>query len=398
MVVKRSFLFAAGAALTLVATAASPMAAVSYQEAKPSPLRQDNILRVRDIAANGQTSKGAVVAVGWRQASKPARLFLAFSLDGGRDYRRSNGRLRKYPILGDGKLGMSLAICSGRVWAGSAFQSPGDAAGNTDVFLTTRTIGGGADQRFMTDSSADRKVRDVQVACVGKGLMAIGWLEKNAGKVKARLMLRTDEPLSETPKFQTTFNLGAAVFKDGIDVAATPTAIQVAWTKGANRHLRIKRFLVDQSGVLDISPRPTETLAFKDARFPQITARGKQVAVAYSDAGKIKVKLSKSKGASYGKASTIISNGSISRPSRPHSIDMIGSRIVVEASANQQGTLSPRRVQSTNLGASWSSRQFGHNGSRVGALMRKKNGTPRLMEAWYNNGATDTLRASYEKP
>ncbi len=398
MVVKRRFLLAASAALTLVVTAAAPIAAVSYQEAKPSPLRKDSMLRVRDIAANGQTSEGAIVAVGWRQSSKPAKLFLAFSTDGGRDYRRTNGNLRKYPILGDGKLGMSLAICSGRVWAGSAFQSPGDAPGQSDVFLTTRTIGGGADQRFMTDSSADRKVNDVQVACVGKGLMAIAWLENNGGNVKARLMLRTDEPLSETPAFQTTFNLGAAVFKDGIGVAATPGAVHVTWTKGANRHLRMKRFLVSNSASLDISPRPTETIAFKDARFPQIAARGKRVVVAYSDSGKIKTKLSKDRGVNYGSASRIIGSGTANKPSRTHSIDMVGTRIVVEASANRKGTLTPQRIQSQNLGSSRNSRDFGHKGSRVGALMRKKNKPARLMEAWYDNGSVDTLRASYEKP
>lgn len=398
MVVKRRFLLAVATAMAVSVTAAAPVAAVSYKEAKPSPLRKDTMLRVRDIAANGQTSEGAVVAVGWRQSSKPAKLFLAFSTDGGRDYRRTNGNLRKYPILGDGKLGMSLAICSGRVWAGSAFKNPGDTKGNSDAFLTTRTIGGGADQRFLTDTADDHKIREVQVACAGKGLIAIAWLEQVGGKSKAKLMLRSDEPLSEQPSFQKNYNLGTAVYGDGIDVAATADAVHVVWTKGNKRHVRLKRFQVSGTAEPTITPNPTTTIAFKDARLPLVAARGKRVIVAYTDAGKVKAKLSKDRGASYGKALKIIGNGTISRPSRTHSVDTIGTRIVIEASANKQGTLTPRRIQSDNLGSNWNSREFGHNGSRVGALLRKKNKPSRLMEAWYDNAAADTLRASYETP
>ncbi len=398
MVVKRRYLLAVTTALSVAVTAAAPVAAASYKEAKPSPLRQDSTLRVRDVAANGQTGSGAIVAVGWRQASKPAKLFLAFSTDGGRDYRRTNGRLRKYPILGDGKLGMSLAICSGRVWAGSAFHNPGDDSGDTDVILTTRTIGGGAAQSFMTDTTDDRRVREVQVACAGKNLIAIGWLEKMDGKVRARLMLRSAEPLGDAPAFEETYDLGAAVLKDGIGVAATPDAVQVVWTKGGKRNIRAKRFLVSGSGIPSITPNPTTTIAFEDARFPQIAARGSRVVVSYTDAGKIKVKLSKNRGGSYGKATKIVGNGTINKPSRSHSVDIIGSRIVVEASANKQGAFTSRRIQSQNLGSTWKTQDFGNNGARVGALLRKKGKDPKLMEAWHNNGSVDTLRASYETP
>jgi len=81
MVVKRRFLLAVTSALTLVMAASAPMVA-SFEEAEPSPLRKENLLRVRDIAANGTTSAGAIVAVGWREASKPGQLYLAFSTNG----------------------------------------------------------------------------------------------------------------------------------------------------------------------------------------------------------------------------------------------------------------------------------------------------------------------------
>ena len=98
---------------------------------QPSPLRQADLLRVKDIAANGNTSEGAIVAVGWHEASKPGQLYLAFSTNGGKDYRRTNGNLRRYPIVGEPALGMSLDICDGRVWVGIGLSSDSDKAGDS---------------------------------------------------------------------------------------------------------------------------------------------------------------------------------------------------------------------------------------------------------------------------
>ncbi len=187
MLAKRRLLLAVASALSLLMAATAPMAA-GYKEAAPSPLRQAGLLRVKDIAANGATNKGPIVAVGWHEGSKPGQLYLAFSTDGGKDYRRTNGNLRQYRIVGDTKLGMSLAICAGKVWVGSTFKDAGSGA--TRVFLTSRTIGGGASQAFVTPGDG-RRVRDVSVACVGNKLLAIGWLEKKDGQNRTRLVLRS---------------------------------------------------------------------------------------------------------------------------------------------------------------------------------------------------------------
>ena len=85
MVVKRRLLLAVASALTLVLTAAAPMMAAT-KEAKPSPLRAASLLRVKDIAANGNTAGGSIVAIGWHEGSKPGQLYLAFSTDGGPVY------------------------------------------------------------------------------------------------------------------------------------------------------------------------------------------------------------------------------------------------------------------------------------------------------------------------
>ncbi len=393
MVVKRRFLLSVASALALVMTAAVPMMG-AYKEVAPSPLRQTGLLRVKDIAANGNTSDGAVVAIGWHEASKPGQLYLAFSTNGGKDYRRTNGRLRRYPIVGEPSLGMSVAICGGRVWVGSSYKDP--ASGAPRVLMTSRTIGGGAAQAWVTPGDG-RKVRDVSIACAGKDLLAIGWLEKKDGKNRTRLMLRSMEPLGQSPTIGKKFKFGPSDFKGGIAVAATPGAVAVAYNKNGN--LKVKRFGIDADDPSIISQGPPSTVAWGDVKAPQMAARGNRLVLAYSDAGKVKAKLSTDVGASFGGPKVLVPSGSIRNPSRAYSADVIGGRIVVEAGANKKGKVVPQRIQSTDAGATWSTRTFGHIGGRVGALLKKKGQAPLLMEAWHNNApnpSPDTLRAKHE--
>ena len=70
MVVKRRLLLAVASALTLVLTVSGPMLAQT-REAKPAPLRAGGLLRVKDMAANGNTAGGSIAAVGWHEGSKP---------------------------------------------------------------------------------------------------------------------------------------------------------------------------------------------------------------------------------------------------------------------------------------------------------------------------------------
>ncbi len=120
--------------------------------------------------------------------------------------------------------------------------------------------------------------------------------------------------------------------------------------------------------------------------------------VSYTDAGKIKAQVSGDSGVTWGAPSMVIGTGTINKPSRVHAADIAGARIVVEATASQAGTQSPTRVQSTDGGATWGSRTFGHVGARVGALLKDTATTSLLMEAWQNNApGMDSLRAQYER-
>lgn len=395
MVVKPRFLLAVATALTLVATASLPLAAATKQ-ADPKPLRAGSLLRVKDIAANGNTNKGAVVAVGWHETSQPGRLFLAFSTDGGEDYRRSNGKLRRYPIVGDPRRGVSLAICSRRVWAGSVYEDPN--GNGSRVLLTSRTIGGGAAQQWVTPLDG-RKVRDVSIACAGNKLLAVGWLEKKNNKKRGRLLLRSMDALGTRPDIELKYKLGPAEMKSGLDVAATPSAVVATFVRSGD--LRLKRFEIAADDPSTIAQSATATVARNDIKGPRMAARGQRVVVAYSDAGKVKAKLSGDLGATFGGPQVLVRSGGKRNPSRVHSADVVGDRVVVEVDASKKGVMTPQRIQSTDAGETWGTRSFGHKGARVGALLKTKGQPPLLMESWHNNaprGRADTLRARYELP
>jgi hypothetical protein len=397
MVVKRRLLLAVVSALTLVLSASAPMVAAT-REAKPSPLVAGNLVRLKDVAVNGNTNKGAIAAVGWHEASNPGQLYLAFSTDGGRDYRKTNGNLRRYRVVGIPSLGMSLAVCAGRVWAASGYRSSSDKAGDSDVFVTSRTIGGGAAQALLTSPSDDRKVRDLSIACVGSDYIAVGWLNDNGSKSTAQLMIRSTEPLGQTPSFKRTYNLGVAEYKSGLDVAATSGSVAVAFVRDGN--LRLKRFDVS-AGPASVSAYPLKTIAWKDVKFPRLAARSERLVAVYTDRGKVRAKMSRDRGASFGKAKTIVSSGGVRNPSRSWSVDVVGDRIVATAGAysGETGSITPQRLTSSNFGEDWSTRSFGNIGARNAALLKKKNGDVLLIEAWHNNapkGSADTLRARYE--
>jgi hypothetical protein len=350
------------------------------------------------MAANGITSKGAIVAIGYQDTGSPGQLYLAFSTSGGKDYRRSNGNLRRYPIVGTPQLGMSVAICSGRVWAATAYHSASDKAGDSDVFLTSRSIGGGAAQALMTDTAGDRRVRDVSVACVGNNLIAIAWLQKTGSKDTAQLMLRSMEPLGATPSFKQVYSLGDADFRSGLDVAATPALVAVSFARGGD--LKLKRFGVAGTTV---AGQPIQTLGKGGIKFPLLAARGKRLVLAYSDAGKVRVRTSRDLGQTISKQTMLASTGGIKNPSVAWSLDVAGDRIVGTAGVYSAATkkITPTRYTTSTFGDKWSKRSFGNVGARVAALMKTKKLPPLLREAWHNNapkGSTDTLRARYELP
>ncbi len=396
MVNSRRFLFVAASSAALLVTAAAP-AVAGFSATNPDPLRQDSLVRLMDVAATEKTkANGPVVAVGWREASKPGALFVTFSTNGGRKYVKKNGNMRTARIAGEGNLGLSVDICKDPVWVGSRARAPGHKAKTTDVLITRRVISGGAGQVFVTAPSVDRRVRDVSVACVGNRFLAIAWLEKSGGKFRAKLMLRDLDTLAPAATKQV-FGLGKALFNGGITVAASGTAVHVAWTHGDKKQLRYKRFDIGPGGDPKVTKNPTTTVGFDGTSKPELAVRGKKVALGYGKNGKVFFKLSTDLGESFGSAHKLIDTGTKAVPSRLHSVDISGSRIVVEASRAKGGKTTAERIESKNLAASWKNSVFGNNGTRMGALIKNSNTKSKLNEAWHNNGtAKDTLRAQYQ--
>jgi hypothetical protein len=394
MVVKRGLLLAVGSALALVLTAATPMVTVG-QEALPSPLRAANLLRVKAIATNGVIKPG-IVALGYQEASKPGQLYVAWSNNGGTDFRKANGKLRRYRVVGDPAQGMSLAICAGRIWIGTTWHQPSDKAGDSDVILTSRTIKGGAAQAFVTSTSEDHRVRDVSVNCVSGKLLAISWLDRSGSQTTARLMLRSVEPLGTTPTYEQVIDLGAADFRGGLSAASIPQQVAVAFVRDGD--LRLHRQAVEdgQAGV-----GSQKTIVWKGVRNPRIAARRDRLAVTYSDAGKVKAKLSRDRGVRLSKPYVLAPTGGTRHPSIPWSIDVVGGNVVATASiyTPTTGKSAPKRISTSDFGQTWKTRNYGNRGARLDAMLKVKAQPARLIEVWHNNapnGQADTLRARYE--
>jgi hypothetical protein len=392
-------LLVASAGLALAVMSSAPVLG-AYNPSQPDPLVTQDLLRVQDVAVVTKTGGvGPVVAVGWRQAAKPGELFVAFSTDGGRSYLKQNGTMRQFRVAGEGTRGLSLDICGGRIWVGSVVNYPGDDASDKDVLLTSRTMNGQAGQAFMTDAAGNRTARQVSVACVGNRLLAVAWVENSSGKGRAKVMIRSLEPLGEPTSLRRVFGLGEALPANGISVDASTDSVHVAWAAGQKQNVLTESFLIGDGPDPAITRGGDLRLAGGDALFPQVAARGQKVVVAYTDAGKVKARVSGDTGTTYAEPTLVVGTGSRNTPSEVHSIDVSGPRIVVEATANRGGLLTPQRITSNDAGVSWAPRDFGHVGARVGALRKTSPTSSLLVEAWQNNDpGMDTLRSQFERP
>ena len=397
MVNKSRFLIVAASSAALLVASAAP-ALGAFTAANPDPLREEQLVRLLDVATTQNAKEQPAVAIGWREGPNPGTLFMTFSNDGGANYLRNNDNMRQWAVAGHGNLGLTLDVCGDDVWSGSAANFPGDRARDTDVLVTRRSIGGAAAQVFVTAPSSKRKVRDVSVSCVGNKFLAIAWLEQSGGKTKARLMLRDLESLAPAATNKTFF-LGGARFGGGISIAATAKSVHVAWSAGQSANVRYRRFLVGKQADPVITSKPAITLASKDAARPQLAIQGQKVVAVYTDQGKVVVRLSKNLGKEFGAPRNLIGSGTVKKPSRAHSVDIFGQRIVIEATKRAAGKSTAQRHTSTNLGNTWGARSFGHNGTRMGALRKIGPGASSLAESWLDNGPSkDTLRAQYETP
>jgi hypothetical protein len=396
--------------ISLLALGVAAPVVGAFKPVEPNPVRNGQIVRLADVAANGDD-----VAIGWREGPNPGNLVMALSTNRGGTFERSDGDLRSFAVAGIGRLGMAIDICGGSVWMASAAKFPGDATKDSDVLISRRGISGGASQVFVTAPAASRKIRAFDIACVGSRLLAIAWIEHAPDGDRARLLLRDLGGLAPTSlgaaagvaevgpsATNSQHNLGQAGPKDGISVATVGSRVVVSWSSGGKRNLRIKRFDIGSGADPTIKPRKTQRIAVRDAVLPKLAARGKKVVLAYSDDGKLKVRTSRDSAGSFSTATTLLNAGSVKVPSRATSASLSGSRIVIEAlkklPSGGSRTHAPVRIESTNLGGIWvPSSEFGNRGPRMAALRKVNNSVSRIIEAWHDDGASvDVLRAQRE--
>ena len=394
----RNLAAAVGLAALLALTTTLPVAG-ALEPTAPEPLRRAQKLRAQDIEARAD-----VVALGWREGGQPDQLYLGLSRDGGASFLRGSGRLRKFPLAGLAGRGLSLALC-GRgdvrsVWAVTAVRARNDRAGDADVLLTRRGLARparDAGQLFITTPTAKRQVREADVACVGDHHLAIAWLEKKDGRVRARLAIRRLRRTGQSRPVRA-YNLGPAQMRGGIAVAATPDAVHVVWTKNDRQHLRYERFAVRDRKASRFERGMARGLAWRDVERPVLTARGRKVVAAYSDAGDLKVKWSDDAGATFGSAQRVAS-GTPRAPARARSIALSGRRVVIAAIDRSSGSRVPTRIESADLGGSWSRLVFGNDGVRLAALEKIDYSRSRLKVLLHDDGTrVDTLRARHEVP
>jgi hypothetical protein len=396
----------AGLITTLALGVAAPVFG-AFEAVEPNPLRSASTIRIADVAALGDAA-----AIGWREGPNPGNLVMALSTNRGATFERANGNLRSFPVAGIGRLGMAIDICGGSVWMATAAKFPGDADRDSDVLISRRGLSSGASQVFVTAPAVSRKIRAVDLACVGSRLLAIAWLERTADGTRARLLLRDLGALTPTAvsggqpvapsATNSLHNLGPAGPKDGISVAAVGGRVFVSWSRGGRHNLRLKRFDIGSGSDPTIQPRATERVANRDAILPKLATRGKKVVLAYSDDGKLKVRTSRDLGGSFSAATTLLNAGTVKVPSRATSAALSGSRIVIEGYKKLRNSAdrshAPVRLESTNVGNDWTeSAEFGNRGPRMAALRKVNNSVSRIIESWHDDGSsTDVLRGQRE--
>ena len=340
MVVKRRLLLAISAGLTLAIVGARARAgrlrrlpARSARAAGPASASQD-------IASSRKTAGvGPVVAVGWRQAAKPGELFVTFSTDGGHSFLKQNGTLRQFRVAGDGH----ARPVAGRLrWPHLGGHGRATTRVTTPPTGTScsrsRTIGGQAGQAFVTDAAGDRTARQVSVACVGNRLLAVAWVE-NSLRQGARQADAAQPRAARRARRASARSSASArrCRKGGIAVDASTDSVHVAWTAGQKRERLLRALPHRRRRRPGHHPGRHVKLAAGDALYPQVAARGQKVVVAYTDAGKVKARVSGDGGTHVRRPSLVVGTGHGRAPSQAHSADVSGSRIVVEATASTAG-------------------------------------------------------------
>jgi hypothetical protein len=331
------------------------------------------------LRAGGMAADGPLLGVAWdEKGTGAARSYLRVSEDGGGTFDPIIP-LRGGRPASDPRVAMCGVVF---VFAVSTWPRSG---GGSRVGLDLHPYG----ELFWPGHRALGPGSRPDVACDGS-TMAAAWFDEDK-RVRYHVQYFTDaDGCPSGCRFVVTGKLGKGTPREGLSIGTWRRGFIVAWKDGPR--LLVRRLVLDFDDRVGLVVKPQAPLTLLDsssARFPRIAGDRGRVALAYHWRGGVRVRMSGDAGRSFGPARVL-------RPActdcgvvaRPLSVDVAGSRVLVEAltgigSPPVPGTMG---FLSTDGGAAWTSISRHREAAKVGAL----DGS-RVAEAWdkrYVNGRT----------
>ena len=225
---------------------------------------------------------------------------------------------------------------------------------------------------------------DPDVAC-SVGWTAFAWIDDTTTPAHARLLIKRETGVCTGKCItQEEFDLGPARIRHGLSIALTNSMAWVTWKPDSR--IVVQRIALAWDGSMTATPRPLVTvLTSAGASRPIIAADGHDVALAYDYRGDTRVRYSTDRGQTFGAAVIVIEAPctDCEAGSRPLSIDMLDSYVVVETLAGGPGGFATVTLVTDDGFGTWSERTGPDDALQIGALFRDGSAT-KLAEARYN--------------
>lgn len=222
------------------------------------------------------------------------------------------------------------------------------------------------------------------IACSHPGRQAISFLRR--GDNGLRVWMFTFDATWTDDDLHYALDLGAASKGSTPAIAATPSAIHVAWKNGTK--LRYKRFTVGAGPDFAITPLPTKTLDTSSSLDElRLAAEGNRVVLAWERGSNVVARVSTDQGSTWKPRATLFRGGGpANADAAVTNADVLGKTIIVSATVwtcfeGCGGTGSIKR--STTNGGSWATVKGStkRGGYVFGALVGDRS-APSMFMAW----------------
>jgi hypothetical protein len=344
------------AALTMLMTAALPASAASWSTPK-------KIAGTGTFWVDGVATENNHVVVSWLENASELV------------YRLSNDRGKTFGPrvdVGPAYNPAAVTLCGGYV---AAIRGVGST-----MVLDLRSVDGSDSASRTLATGRDLTETGNNIVCVGGRRLATFWDEWIGGVLHLKVaVVPVTEPLSSYE-----FDLGRAYLYRVRGIAATETAIWVAWSRGNG--IVVQRLDVGTGPAMKVSKGPRVRIARSlDAPGAVVAAVGDRVYVGYQDSEDAFIRISKDGGQSFGRVIRVYD----STGADPASFFSLAARENVVVAATHLGPWcggcvgSNMAVYSTNWGRTWTSGPPNVGGYSGVALLGIGPGI-RIVHAWDN--------------